>query len=222
MAIILPEIILYNGLKTILKVVKDDFSNNQLQDTILYACFAKDENDKDIQIENFNYLEQSIAIFANKNKELEISLGYNMQVSGQPHIHILLPSEQGKNLLIGASENYQPDLQRNNGEELAEQFSNSYDATYQLMITSENSSEAVLIYHFLKAMMLSLYYHFELSGLRDPKWSGQDVSIQQDLIPAHIFHRALGVSFWYEITIPNLITKKLIKGINLTSIIINK
>ena len=67
--------------------------------------------------------------------------------------------------------------------------------------------------------MLSLYYHFELSGLRDPKWSGQDVSIQQDLIPTHIFHRALGITFWYEVTIPNMITKKLISGLQITGII---
>lgn len=219
MSVILPEIVLYNSLKSILKVVKDDFHNNQLEDTIIYACFAKDENGNNIQIENFNYLEQAIAIFANRDREMEISLGYNMQVSGQASIHILLPSEQGKSLLIGASENYQPNVARDNGNQIAEQFSNSYDATYQLMITSENSAEAILIYHFLKAVMLSLYYHFELSGLRDPKWSGQDVSIQQDLIPTHIFHRALGITFWYEVTIPNMITKKLISGLQITGII---
>ena len=94
MSVILPEIVLYNSLKSILKVVKDDFHNNQLEDTIIYACFAKDENGNNIQIENFNYLEQAIAIFANRDREMEISLGYNMQVSGQASIHILLPSEQ--------------------------------------------------------------------------------------------------------------------------------
>ena len=219
MAILLPEIIIYNSLKALLAFVKEDFANNQLLDTIIYSCFAKDDQGKAIKIEQFDYLEQAIATLTNKKKEIEISLGYNMQVSSQVSIHILLPSEQGKPLNIGASEGFDVNVSRDNGKSASEQYSNIYDATYQLMITGENSSEVIMVYHFLKALMLSLYYHFELMGLRDPKWSGQDVSIQQDLIPTHIFHRALGISFWYEVSIPNLISKKLITGLQISGII---
>lgn len=219
-AVLMPEIVIYNTLKSIFKIVKEDFANaSSEQDTILYNFFGKDENNNIVSWETFDYFEQSKELFINRN--IEVNLGYNMENSGMGVVHILLPEEIGRDFGIGADENYQPNVITNisNGvDNFTPQYNKMYDANYNLMITSENTLEVLLIYNFIKASFIALHYHLELSGLRLPKFSGRDVQIQSDLVPTHIFHRSFNLSFMYEVYVPDFFSKRIIRGFSVTGI----
>lgn len=212
-ALIIPEITLLKTLESILKVVKDDWtikSPTNVTETYLYKLFKQDEYGKDLKINTFNYFDSAVDAIAKKT--IPIYLGYNMSVSDQVAVHILLPSDNGRPLNIGAGEGYQPDEISSDSTSVATEFSFTTDTVYQIMVSGSNSSEVVLVYHFLRAGLLSLNYHLELSGLRSPKFGGQDINFQSDLVPPHIFHRSILLSFFYEVNVPDLFYKAIISG----------
>jgi len=217
-AVLMPEVIIYKTLKAIFQIVRDDFANHPVQDTILHQYFGIDECDNPVEWEGFNYFEQAKELFIDKPNRIQVNLGYNMEVSDVACIHIMLPNESGRPFGIGADENYIGyAAQQTDGVSQAI-FTKLFDATYNLIITSENTLEVLLIYHFLRGALISLYTHIELSGLRLPKLSGQDIQLQPDLVPPHIFHRALGLNFVYEIHVPDIMRKRLIKEFKVTGI----
>lgn len=219
-AVIMPEIILYNTLKSIFNIVKKDFNESESEkDSILYSYFGLDDNGNRLSWETFDYFEQAKELFIRRN--IEVNLGYNLEKSAMGVVHILLPEETGRDLGIGADENYQPNViehQSSGRSNYKAQFTNTFDANYNLMITSENTMEVLLLYNFIKASFISLYYHLELSGLRLPKLSGRDVQFQSDLVPTNVFHRSLNVSFMYEVTVPDLFSKRIIRAFSVTGI----
>lgn len=216
----MPEVLLYDTLNGIMKIIKEDWANNPKEETMLSHFFNLDENERPIKWESFNFFEQAEELFINQS--VNIFMGYNMEAAKTGCIHILLPSESGKPLSIGADEGSEDPVVTFDGMENEYQqavFSNKFDANYQLLITSENTLEVILIYNFLKAVMLSLNPHLELAGLRDMKMGGQDINMQTDLVPTHIFHRAFTMTFWYEVFVPSVFRKRLIKNFASTGII---
>jgi hypothetical protein len=218
LGLLMPEIILYNTLNYVFKKVKDDFLNSSDdKKTILYELFGLDENKNKVNFETFNYFEQSKQVFLKANP-IQVNLGYNLQVSDIACVHIILPSESAKPLGIGADENYVGYASGPEENTYKEIYTQIFDANYNLIITSKNTMEVILIYNFLKACFLSLNTHLELSGLRLAKTSGQDIQLQSDLVPPHIFHRSLGVSFMYEFHVNDIFAKKLISEFDITGI----
>lgn len=221
-SILMPEIVLYNTIKSIFNIVKDDFKEQQNEkDSILYHFFKGDDNREELQLESFNYYEQAKDLFL-RNNSVNVSIGYNMEVASLASVHIMLPSESGRPLGLGADENYigYAEQTRENIEQAI--LTEVFDANYNLIITSVNTLEVLLIYNFLKASFVSLYSHIELSGLRLPKLSGQDIQLQPDLVPPNIFHRGLGISFVYEMHVPDIMRKRLIKNFKITGINLTK
>lgn len=218
-ALIIPEITLLKTLESILKVVKDDWntkSPSNVTETYLYKLFKKDEFGNDLKINTFNYFDEAVDAIAKKT--IPIYLGYNMSVSEQVGVHILLPSDNGRPLNLGAGEGYQQDELSTDETKIATTFSFTTDTVYQIMVSGSNSSEVVLVYHFLRAGLLSLNYHLELCGLRSPKFGGQDINFQSDLVPPNLFHRSIMLSFFYEVNVPDLFYKAIISAFSTSGI----
>jgi hypothetical protein len=121
-------------------------------------------------------------------------------------MHIILPSEQGK-MCIGADEGYVGERDEKGNLQLY--HTEMYDTTYQIMITSTNSTEVTLVYNIMKSMLLMLVDHLDLLGLRCPTFSGNDIVMQDDLTPVPIFHRVLNISFTYEHNVPKITKDKI-------------
>lgn len=214
----MPELVIYNFLNTVQKIMKDDWESNVNKDnTLLANLFKKDRDGKDIEIETYNYFEQAQRIIIKSG--LQINLGYNSEVSKMGCVHILLPSESSDAVGIGGDEGYQGYKEEVNGE-FSPIFTQRFNTTYNLLISSENALEVVVIYHFLKACFLSMHDNLELYGFQNLKMSGNDITMQTDLVPTHIFHRSLTLSFGYEMIIPKLYKQKLASAFKLTGIIL--
>ena len=201
--ILLPELVIYKTLVAIIKLLRNDLETNvNEKNTILYRIFGLDEQGEDLQINIYNYFKQAKKIIETK-QNLSVNFGYNQEVANMISLHIILPSETGK-IGIGADEGYIHDMESDDTLHRG-YFTQVYETTYQIMITSNNSAEVNIVYNILKSMLLMLNEHLELMGLRLPSLSGNDIVIQDDLTPVPIFHRVLNLSFTYEHVVPKLL-----------------
>lgn len=212
--ILLPEIVIYNTLQSIVKLLRDDLKEHADDDkeTILYKILGVDEEGKPIKMNLYNYFVQAKKMILTP-KNLSVNFGYNQEIAKIISMHILLPAEQGEST-IGEDEGYMSEnILDEEGNKIGEQqyFTQIYDCTYQIMITSNNSSEVNVVYNILKSMLLMLVPHLELMGIRIPKLSGNDIVMQDDLTPVPLFHKVINLSFKYEHTVPQLVKNEVAK-----------
>lgn len=214
----IPEVILYNTLEGMLYYIRKNAVDNVATEaqSILYKLFNTDDNGNVLKISTFNYYAGAKALFLRdqeKVNSLKINLGYNLEHTNRPAIHILMPQEnKGRMDGIGLiSGNNIATYDITNGTEV-EARSYSHAATYSLIITSNNSAEVTLIYSFLKTCLPMFSDHFELNGLLNMRLSGQDIRMTNDLGPDNIFHRDMSIQFDYENEIPVAIVRDMADG----------
>lgn len=165
--------------------------------------FKKDDNDNTIAYDRYNFFDQAKAILLRDNtnvRTLQHFVGYNLDRVSAPCIHILLPTEnKGKfdSISLSESNTYERDVCAGDG--LFQNKSTSSNAVYHLMITSDNSHEVLIVYYWLKAMLVIFSETTGLHGLLNLVISGQDVTMQQETVtPPHVYHRNLSLQFDFE------------------------
>lgn len=217
--ILLPELVIHRTLVTIVKMLRDDLEENKGDETqsLLYKILGVDEQGQALKLNLYDVFKQAKKIVQTK-QNLSVNFGYNQEVANIISMHILLPSEQGS-MTIGADEGYlEDDILDDNGNKIGVQqyYTQTYESTYQIMITSNNSAEVDVVYNILKSMLLMLVPHLELMGLRLPTLSGNDIVMQDDLVPVPIFHKVLNLSFKYEHNVPKLTQERIAKRFYVT------
>ena len=212
--ILLPEFVIHKTLVAIVEMLRADLAEHAADDTqsLLYKILGTDEQGQPLQLNLYNVFKQAKKIIQTKNN-LSVNFGYNQEVAQIISLHILLPSEQGK-MAIGADEGYLSDDIVEDGEKVRVQnyYTQMYDATYQIMITSNNSAEVNVVYNILKSMLLMIVPQLELMGLRLPTLSGNDVVMQDDLVPIPLFHKVINLSFTYEHNVPQMVQQLVAKN----------
>ena len=194
----MPEVIIYNALESIVKCVRKDLTENKDNEkaSILYRLLGENIDGKPIMMNRWDFFKQAKKIFTNKNN-LSVNFGYNFEVANIIALHIVLPSEQAAESAIGQDEGYNTIV--DDEEMITKFFSQNFQSNYQVMITSNNSSEIIP--------------HLETMGLRLCKLSGNDIMFKDDLMPNGMFHKVLNISFNYELKVPQMLRKDIIKGI---------
>ena len=98
--ILLPEIVIYNTLESIVKLLREDLQEHVSDDkeTILYKLLGVDEEGKPIKMNLYNYFKQAKKMILTPDS-LSVNFGYNQQVAKIISMHILLPAEQGSAVL---------------------------------------------------------------------------------------------------------------------------
>lgn len=214
---LIPEVVIHNVISSAFAAVIDDWNlYTDKTRTILHEVFNKDDNGDVMKIGKFNYLEQAKSIFLKTNnnvRHIEITMGYNLERAALPTIHIILPSESKGENSIGMGEGYNDYDMDDINNQYKETYNYTKQVTYNLLITSDNSSEVILIYHFLNYILVSLKNHIELSGLRNISFGGNDLNFQNELVPTTIFHRSLLFSFYYENRVTDFFYKAYVKSL---------
>lgn len=210
---LIPEIALSKILTGLLLLMKVDYQAQvDKTNSILDDLF------KDIIFDKFNFYDQAVNLFTkpkDERRRLEISMGYNLNRATMPTIHIILPSEQPKTAPIGGNEGYEPNWLGidDNGDNInAGVFTYENQVTYNLLITSDNVMEVILLYNWLKYMFVSIYPHMELSGFRNLMFGGSDLNFDDSLIPNNAFHRNFNMNFEYEYSARDIAQRKIATG----------
>lgn len=207
--IVIPENILYNALESVIKYIRKDLDDNKdnLSNTILYQLLGENSNGKPMTMNRWNFFKQAKKIFTDENN-LTVNFGYNFEVAKIISLHIILPSEQAAESALGQDEGYGIE---DDSETMY--FTQNFNSNYQIMITSNNSSEVMTVYHILKSMLLMIVPHLEILGLRLNKFSGNDILFRDEMMPNGIFHKVLNISFNYELKVPQILKRNIVKGI---------
>ena len=211
--ILIPEIVIYQTLENITKYIRDDLAAHaeSIESSFLYRLLGVDDDGNPIKMNRYNYFIQAKKIFENK-KNLSVNIGYNFEVAKIISFHIILPSEQPSSIPIGEGENYFTEVDEETGK-VQMKFHQVFSSNYQIMITSDNSSEVNLVYHIYKSLFVALVPHFSHKGFMNPKFSGNDIVFQDDTIPAGLFHKVLNIHFDYELIVPQLLLGDLLKSV---------
>nr|DAO60321.1 MAG TPA: Baseplate hub assembly protein [Caudoviricetes sp.] len=210
--ILTPEIIIYNTLEKIIAFIRSDLKkyNDELEKSWLYKLLGLDEDNVPIKMNRYKYFDQAKKVFESE-QNLNVSFGYNPEVAKYLSLHIILPSEQTAVVTIGEDEGYQTEMINGMTQE---KLSQSFNSTYQIMISGTNSSEINLVYNVLKSTLIALVPHLSLKGLLNPTISGNDIVFKDDIMPSGIFHRVLNITFMYELVVPQLLLKDLVKSVS--------
>lgn len=213
---LVPEIILYNTLNDFINLVKTDWNDNtDKTKTLLYSLFFSDDNCAPLQFETYNWYTQAQAIFLATEddvNELQVSIGYNMERLAMPTIHILMPSDSK-----GVIDSIGKDEHRTYNEltqTLTIKKEQSFRSVYHLLITSDNNSEVIMIYYFIRAIFLLFHENFDLLGLADMQFTGQDINMMQELTPPHIFQRNISIQIDYVSEVKLNVPKAIVEKIN--------
>lgn len=210
-SIIMPEVTIYNALESIISYIRRDLANNDKdEDTMLYKLLGEDVDGKPMKMNRWNFFKQAKKIF-NDKQNLSVNFGYNFEVAKIISLHIILPSEEAAESAIGQDEGYGDEI--DNEGMLQQYFTQNFRSNYQIMITSNNSSEVLTTYHIIKSMLLMIFPHLEIMGLRLNKLSGGDVMFRDEMMPNGVFHKVINLSFNYELKVPQIIAKDIIRGI---------
>lgn len=198
----IPEFILLNTIKKALALIETDYNKCETEDRIeesyLYRVFGNN------QIERYNYFEQAKAVlFKRKDdpRKLTVDLMYNMNVNKVPTVYITLPGEQhGQNALAVEQES---DPYWNTNQSYTNKFTRRKTATYAVYITSDNANEVSLLYHLIDSILISATAALTLSGLYNMTVGGQDIQLESDKTPKHLFIKALSIGLQYSKTVPD-------------------
>lgn len=218
MAIFIPEIELHNTLKAILTLIREDYENRSNKEhTLLYKILGSN------RLQRYNLYEQGKKVFLAKEDDprfLDVQMFFNMKRASIPTIHITLPSEQAGQDGLGIDEGYAdpaydeiPSLGDPDVLQTSPNYTRRFDTTYNIIITSDNTNEVILIYHLLRAILIPVFDHLNQVGIENCKIGGRDIQAYPSLVPDSIFMRGLSLSFSYQITSPGIFKQDIIQKI---------
>jgi len=192
--------------EALLEFVKTDYeeklSEGNESESFLLRCFDDDDYDVDIV-----YSDLAIELFTrssnNNSRKLETRLLFDRDRATIPTIHIREPGKgKGKTDGIG---NLDEDFYTNSDSSTQDMMRRSFSSQYELMITSANRHEVLVIEEVLLALLIgsqdtlalnSPFYSFDFSV--------KEMMINNDLLPDPLFIKSIGINTSYDKTYPSL------------------
>lgn len=193
--------------------IKADVTKNVNTDSFLGIIFKGLS-----QVENFNAFDTAVQLLITtpqNPKHITPSLSWNSTTSKYPAIILHMPSESDKNNSMGIGEGNQEELYDSISGTWAPQFVRRFNVSYQIMIMSDNKNEVIVLYHFIKSLLIALYDHLAQNGISNPVMSGGDLSFRPD-VPDRTFIRQIGLAFEYESSSAQINLNQVINQVNVT------
>lgn len=197
--IIVPEFVIFNTVQSILKFLNTDYTNqtDKTKSFLYELCNATG-------MIRYNFFNNAIEVFASKidsPRNLKCTFQYNQQQTQFPNMYVQHAGEQdGVNAISTDEDSYEPAGYTDQSEGFRHTYARRQNATIQLVITSDNSNETVMIYYILKAVLLSLRGsgHLTFAGLENVKITGSDIQVQMDNMPRPIHRKVLNLYLEYD------------------------
>jgi len=202
----IPDIHLHEIVKSCLKAIRADYAANSGVPSTTILWYLLNET-KQADTGKFQWYEEAVEIFINRNvdhpKYLDSRLFFDRERAKIPTIHVMMAGEDKGADGIGIDQGYIPEqvIGTTQRPVLNRQFSMNAN----IIVTSNNSFETVIIYHVIKSMLISLYEHIQLFGFINPIISGRDIQLSQEVAPAGIYARSINFHASYELNVPEVI-----------------
>lgn len=199
-----PEDIIIDSIESVFKVIRQDYNNqSDKKNSLLYKIV------QDNQLDRYNFFDQAKKVFITTPEDprhLKIYRYFNWEHIKPPSVHLTLPQETPSGNAIDM-QSFGGDGDLNFDEDNGaynEYVSRGFETTFQFVIIEDNTAELTLLYHTLKMLIASLQVHFENSGLRNIRISGNDIQ-PKPTGGQQIYMRAINMQFVYSQDSPNLL-----------------
>lgn len=197
---IIPEFALLDIVKIGLAYIKKDLEDQTNEaDSYLYKILNGQE------IQRYNYFQQAKNVLIKEQDDprlLSVDLMYNMDFEKVPSIYISLAGEQHGQNNLSVEQSNEPFF-NDQDQTYQDIFTRRKNANYGIYIVSDNSNEVNLLYHILDCILLSSTVHLSLIGLYNLTQGGQDIQIDTDKVPKHIFIKTLSIGMQYARSAPS-------------------
>jgi len=195
----IPEIKLKSLLDAILDRVKADYEGNTVKEqTFLYRMFYG------LVVGNYDFYSEAVRVFNRKfddPRTIDTRMMFDRERAAFPTIHVTVPNDNPISDGIGFDEGYHnPDIEDVNGE--LTNFTRGYNSQFDLVITGSNTFEVILIYTTLRAALINNHMSLEMNGFRNPKISGGDLRINDQIMPVS-YMRVIHLNSFFELTVPD-------------------
>lgn len=217
----IPDIVLLDALNKGIAAIRLDYNTvkgggGTDGDTMLGIIFKALPS-----VERFNAYDTAVKLIITTEenpKHLFCKLSYDPNSSKYPSVHITMPSESDQNNVLGIGEGNEDELFDSITNTWRPQYIRSFNTTYQVVIMSDNKNEVIILYHFFKSLLISLYDHLHQKGLNNIRMSGGDISYSPN-VPDRTFIRNIGLNFLYETSSVQLNINQLIDQIVVTLVL---
>ena len=197
--LLVPEQIVHSALTKFLAFVKTNYDANTADETksYIYKIFGAAEMQT-----RYKYLLQGKELFTSgvdNRRKPEVNLFFNAKHNGVPNIHIMPTTDSPAQGGIGIDQGYAGNDVDLDSEEFAAIFTRGFNSTLSIVLTSDNPSEVSMMYSFIRAALIPMFNHFELSGMRNCALSGSAINLDEHLVPPNIFTKQITISFYNEV-----------------------
>lgn len=221
--LVVPEFILHKVLQHYLDLLRSDYEDASIKENSFLLRLVGSAG-----FQRYGYKEQALEIFITRDKEsprfLTIDLGFNMKQDRLPTISIVTPSETASQGFIGnGQESEMLYIETVSGQTTSinqtDILTQRMSGTYDIVITSQNSNETVLIYHVIRSLLKVAIPVLHLNELQNIKFSGQDLAPYKEVAPEGVFVRALRLALEYETRTPTFEKNPYIRSVIFTDVI---
>lgn len=201
--IFLPEIRLKKIVDSLFGYLRTDLTQNIQNGTenmsYLYLLFHEDAQDTNASV---NY-EEAKNIFLRKEdnpRYLKVRPAFDRQRAAMPTIHIVIPQDSESMLQIGdlQGELYEDDYS------LTEKLERGYQTQFNLIASSDNINEVLLINYILRALLVGSIPQLQVVGFINPQFAVQDLNVNQELFPVNAYMKGILMTATYTETIPQV------------------
>lgn len=199
MSLIIPEIVLLQAYKLALSFLRKNYKEHIADPTQSYLGLLLGSTNA---VQRYKLLEQAKSVFYTTDDDpraLDVNLFFNAKRAAIPTIHITNPSENPLHDALALSEGFQDNLFDEPNQQYLKVFNRRFQAKYNIVLTSDNTNEIILLYQVIRSITIAMIDHLQLAGLENIKLSGNDISLKSDLVPNNIFIKAIGIQFEYDV-----------------------
>jgi hypothetical protein len=203
--LLIPEFNLKTIIDAILLYIRSDYSSNG-DDSYLSKLV------NGIKLDKYDIYEQATEVFITRGKnhpqELKCNLFFNTERASVPTVHIMLAEDSTGPNGIGIDPSIDGQVYDVINQTIKETYNRAFDSRISLVITSANSIEAIMIYHILRASLVSVFNDLQFAGIQNPKLSGGTLNINPELVPLNIFYQVINIDYFYDVKVPSIFTQE--------------
>ena len=215
---LIPEIKLKRIIDSWLLAVENDYNiQTDEKNSFLYKIFSGNV------LGTYDFFTQAKALIIRSTdhpRKLQTRIFFDSTRASIPTIHITLPSDSPYSDSIGFNPNYGDALFTDDNTGFQIQRNRNFNTRFNVVATSDNTFEVLILYYLLKAMIVGNYETLELNGLRNVKISGQDLMIDPHLMPSNVFMRGLILDIFYEFTVPQINLEEMLADVEFAPAIV--
>jgi len=208
-ATIIPEVVLYNLITGMVNHVSADLESHSTdpENSFIGRMLMGIKDHK------HDYFIEAQSLFSRRDdnpRKIRTRLFFDAQEAHIPTIHVTMPQENSGQNSLGAGEygheDYTYTNSLNNEESPARE--RRFDTNYQILITSDNHREVLIIYHIVRGMLISALSEVNIAGLENPRLGGQDIRTNENIIPSSIFMRGISLQCSYDVLVPRFFSSQ--------------